>query len=64
MTEQHPDAIAYRRTAEAFRSGDLDVVESMIAPEVMWHVPGDHPMAGTIQGREALTRGSRFQRGE
>ena len=56
MTEQHPDAIAYRRTAEAFRSGDLDVVESMIAPEVVWHVPGDHthPMAGTIQGREAL----------
>ncbi|HEY3766987.1 MAG TPA: nuclear transport factor 2 family protein [Gaiellales bacterium] len=54
MSEEHPDAIAYRRTAEAFRSGDLDVVTSLIAPEVVWHVPGDHPMAGTIEGREVL----------
>ena len=54
MTADHPHAIAYRRTADAFRAGDLDVVESLVAPEVVWHVPGDHPMAGTIEGREAL----------
>ena len=54
MTGDHPHAIAYRRTADAFRAGDLDVVESLVAPEVVWHVPGDHPMAGTIEGREAL----------
>jgi ketosteroid isomerase-like protein len=54
VTEEHLDAIAYRRTAEAFRSGDFEVVKSLIAPEVVWHVPGDHPMAGTIEGREAL----------
>jgi uncharacterized protein len=54
VTAEHPDAVAYRRTAEAFRSGDLDVVESLIAPDVVWHVPGDHAMAGTIAGREAL----------
>ena len=54
MSEDHPDAIAYRRTADAFRAGDLDVVESLVAPEVVWHVPGDHPMAGTIEEREAL----------
>ena len=54
MTAEHPDAIAYRRTAEAFRTGDLGVVESLIAPDVVWHVPGDHAMAGTIEGRAAL----------
>jgi len=54
VSEDHPDAIAYRRTADAFRAGDLDVVESLVAPEVVWHVPGDHPMAGTIEEREAL----------
>jgi ketosteroid isomerase-like protein len=54
VTGEHPDAIAYRRTAEAFRSGDFGVVKSLIAPEVVWHVPGDHPMAGRIEGREAL----------
>ena len=54
MTPDHPDAIVYRRTAEAFRAGDLDLVKTMIAPEVLWHVPGEHAMAGTIDGREAL----------
>lgn len=54
MTGGHPDAIAYRRTADAFRADDLEVVESLIAPDIVWHVPGDHPMAGTIEGRDAL----------
>jgi uncharacterized protein len=54
VTGDHPHAIAYRRTADAFRAGDLDVVESMLAPEVVWHVPGDHPMAGRVEGREAV----------
>jgi ketosteroid isomerase-like protein len=54
VAPEHPDALAYRRTADAFRAGELDVVESLIAPEVVWHVPGDHGMAGTIRGREAL----------
>ena len=54
VAQEHPDALAYRRTADAFRSGDLDVVESLIAPEVVWHVPGEHHMAGTVRGREAL----------
>jgi ketosteroid isomerase-like protein len=54
VTHEHPDAIAYRRTADAFRAGDLDLVKSLVAPEVVWHVPGDHQMAGTIDGREAL----------
>src|SRR6266545_154708 len=54
VTGDHPHAIAYRRTADAVRAADLDVIESLVAPEVVWHVPGDHPMAGTIEGREAL----------
>ena len=54
MTQDHPDAIAYRRTADAFRAGDLDLVKTLIAPEVVWHVPGEHHMAGMIEGREAL----------
>jgi ketosteroid isomerase-like protein len=54
VTEEHPDAIAYRRTADAFRAGDLDLVRTLVAPEVVWHVPGDHHMAGRIDGRDAL----------
>lgn len=54
MTQDHSNAIAYRRTADAFRAGDLDLVETLIAPEVVWHVPGEAHMTGTIEGREAL----------
>lgn len=54
MAQEHRDALAYRRAADAFRSGDLDAVERLIAPDVVWHVPGERRTAGTIQGRDAL----------
>jgi ketosteroid isomerase-like protein len=56
VTQDHPDAIAYRRTADAFRAGGLDLVKTLIAPEVVWHVPGEHRMAGLIDGRDAVLR--------
>jgi ketosteroid isomerase-like protein len=51
---EHPNAIAYRRTADAFRSGDLAGLASYIDESVVWHVPGSHDMAGDIHGRDAL----------
>jgi hypothetical protein len=54
VTDEHPDAVVYRRTADAFRAGDLDLVKTLVAPEVVWHVPGEHHMAGTIDGRDAV----------
>ena len=35
MTQDHPDAIAYKRTADAFRTGDLDLVKTLIPPETL-----------------------------
>jgi ketosteroid isomerase-like protein len=54
MTAEHPDAIAYRRTAEAFRAGDVAALEDLIDDGAVWHVPGRHRRAGDIQGREAV----------
>ena len=54
MTEEHPNAAAYRRTVDAFRAMDFVAVRSLIADDVVWHVPGDHQMAGEIRGLEAL----------
>jgi ketosteroid isomerase-like protein len=51
---EHPNAAAYRRTADAFRSGDRSALASLVADDVVWHVPGTHPMAGDIRGRDAL----------
>jgi ketosteroid isomerase-like protein len=54
MTDEHPNATAYRRTADAFRSGDEAQLAALIADDVVWHVPGVHSMAGDIRGRAAL----------
>jgi uncharacterized protein len=54
VAAEHPDALAYRRTADAFRAWDRGLLEALIAPDVVWHVPGEHRMAGQIQGREAV----------
>jgi uncharacterized protein len=54
MGNEHPNALAYLRTAEAFRRGDLDAIASLIAEGVVWHVPGDHPVAGDWEGRDRV----------
>jgi ketosteroid isomerase-like protein len=54
MSEEHPNATAYRRTADAFRVGDLRAIEDLVDPDVVWHVPGRQRGAGDIRGREAL----------
>ena len=51
---EHPNAAAYRRTADAFRSGDLALLSTLVDADVVWHVPGRHAMAGDIHGRDAL----------
>jgi ketosteroid isomerase-like protein len=53
-TAEHPNATAYRRAAEAFRGGDLETIRTLIDEDVLWHVPGRHPMAGEIRGLDDL----------
>ena len=53
-TAEHPNATAYRRTAEAFRARDFEAIRSLVAEDVVWHVPGRHSMAGEISGLDEL----------
>ena len=50
MHPEHPDATAYRATANAFRSGDREALATLIDADVIWHVPG----LGDICGRDRL----------
>ncbi len=50
----HPDAATYRRTAEAFRRGDLTALAETIHDDVAWHLPGTSWMSREIRGRQAL----------
>jgi ketosteroid isomerase-like protein len=51
---EHPNALVYRRTADAFRARDRDTLTELIDEDVVWHVPGSSAMAGDIHGREAV----------
>ncbi len=39
MTGEHPNATAYRRTADAFRSGNEAELVALMTDDVVWHVP-------------------------
>ena len=54
MGDNHPNTLAYLRTVDAFRDRDFDTITSLIAEDVVWHLPGDHPLAGAWDGRDKL----------
>jgi uncharacterized protein len=53
-TDEHPNATAYRRAADSFRARDFEALSSVVDADVVWHIPGRHPLAGDIVGRDAL----------
>ena len=39
-----------RKGYAAFANGDLDGVRELLAPDIIWHVPGDTMIAGDYKG--------------
>ena len=37
-----------------YRGGDADAVRELLAPKIVWHVPGTSPIAGDHRGRDAV----------
>ena len=54
ISTDHPDAVTYRRAADAFRAGDLDALATSIHEDVIWHLPGTTWMARDFKGRGTL----------
>ena len=53
MTE-HPNAIAVRRSFEAWNSGRLDVIREYFTEDIVLHFAGNNAMSGTYRGRDAV----------
>ena len=49
MTE-HPNAIAVRRSFEAWNSGDLDVIREYFTEDIVLHFAGNNAMSGSYRG--------------
>lgn len=44
------------RQLRIYGGHDLTVVDELLSPDVVWHVPGSSPIAGDYRGREAVLR--------
>jgi ketosteroid isomerase-like protein len=53
---EHADIAILRRLLIAFASGDAEREGSVLAEDVVWHVPGTHRFSGRFDGREAAIR--------
>ena len=49
MTE-HPNALAVRRSFEAWNSGSLDVIREYFTEDTVLHFAGNNAMSGTYRG--------------
>ena len=54
MDHEHPNATAYRRTADALRAKDYARVAELVNDDVVWHIPGNNTLAGDLVGRDAV----------
>jgi ketosteroid isomerase-like protein len=46
----HENIERVRNGYAAFSAGDLDKVRELLAPDVIWRVPGDTPISGEYKG--------------
>jgi ketosteroid isomerase-like protein len=44
----------HRRQGEMYAGGPVDPVVELLAPDVIWHVPGHSPIAGEHRGADAV----------
>ena len=49
----HPNLAIFRSIYTAFTTGDMDTLATFFDEDVLWHSPGEHPLAGTHEGRTA-----------
>lgn len=54
MPSEGTGAELVRRLHEAFNRRDRDGLLGCLAEDVVWEVAGEHPLAGTFEGRSAL----------
>lgn len=50
---EHPNAALARRGYDAFSAGDMDALAEILDERVVWHAPGNNPVSGDYNGRDA-----------
>lgn len=50
----NPNIATIQRFFEAYNRGDMNVVREAAAPDIVWRIPGHHPLAGDKQGVDEI----------
>lgn len=51
---QYPHIKVFEEVYSSFKAGDMDKLEKLIAPDVVWHVPGTNLISGTYTSRNSI----------
>jgi hypothetical protein len=49
-TQDHPNVAIIKRYYDAYGKGDIATVREIFAPNIVWRIPGHHPLAGEKHG--------------
>ncbi len=52
MTSTHPNQTLIHDFFTAYGNNDLEGIKKVIAEDIKWHIPGNHPLSGTKTGIE------------
>jgi uncharacterized protein len=50
----YPNAEPIRQAFDAFARADMATMQSLVAEDTVWHIPGRGPLAGDHHGRDAV----------
>lgn len=50
MSTSHPNLTLINRFFEAYGKNDIDSIKNILAKDIKWHIPGQHPLSGTKKG--------------
>lgn len=50
MTQTHPNLLLINDFFTAYGSNDLNGIKKVLAEDILWHIPGEHPLSGTKTG--------------
>jgi uncharacterized protein len=54
MGTEHPNVRKIRDALATYNSGDREAMREFLAPDIRWHVSGDHPLSGDYEGIEEV----------
>jgi len=51
---EHPNVVIIKRYYEAYGKGDVATVREIFAPDIVWWIPGHHPLSGPKRGPDEV----------